>query len=290
MGISPPRLPDQTETEAETTPSGTTRRRFLTRAAAGGAILAVGSQLVPVGGLVPAALGQDGGANDEDQDTPLSPDEELVTHLAGLLLAAGQGYGVAVEPDSSPLSEPVVEVVRQLGANHTSQANALNELLPVVVEQPNRTLVAQLTADITGAADEAGVLAALIALEDALAATQYTMLGAMEDQNDARTVATILPIVGQQAVILGTLAGDPFAAHIPDQQGAEGSLSVAAYPPGEPADAPDAASESPVGNEGGTGTDAGDGAGEEGNEQPGDGSTSSGGGADDGGGTPTDEG
>lgn len=252
MGISPSPLPDQTDLGAEPPGLGSTRRRFLTRAAAGGAVLAVGTQLLPAGGLVPAALGQDVGGDEEGET--LSPDEALLAHLAGLSLAAAQGYGLAVDPDESPLSEPVTEIVRPLGANHTSQAEALNELLPVPVEDPNATLAQQLTIDLASAADEAAVLGILVALEESFAATEYAMLGEIQDQNDAKTVAAILPIAAQQAVVLGSLAGTPFAELIPVRQTAEGELSVADYPEEPVGDTPEASGEAPVGSEGGTGT------------------------------------
>lgn len=260
MGTSPPRLPDQTDTATgQDAPAGTSRRRFLTRAAAGGALLVAGSQLVP-GGLLPAAAQDEGGANDEDQDAELSPDEELVAHLAGLCLAAARGFGLAVDPATSPLSEPVAEVVRRLGAFHTSQAAALNELLPVAVENTNTVLDQELAREIAGAStDQDAVLGVLRDLEESLAATQYVMLGAIDDQNDARTVAEILPVTGQAVVVLGTLAGAPFGELVPAQQTGEGDLSVADYPSDtEPGTGNEVSGEGPRSNEGGTGEDAGD--------------------------------
>lgn len=289
MGTSPPRLPDHTDPEVEPTVAGSSRRRFLTRAAVGGAVLAVGTQLVPAGRLVPAARAQDDVENDEEGET-LTPDEALLAHLAGLLLAAAQGYGLAVDPARSSLSEPVTEVVRQLGANHNAQATSLNQLLPVAVDEPNGTLGQQLTTDITAATDEAALLGVLVDLEEALAATEFAMLGEITDQNDAKNVAAILPTANQQAVVLGSLAGTPLTELIPAEQTTEGELTVEAYPRGSTSGSPDAPSETPTGNEGGTGADAGDSGGQEGTEQPGDGTSSSGGGASDGSGTPTDEG
>ncbi|WCO65659.1 twin-arginine translocation signal domain-containing protein [Iamia majanohamensis] len=260
MGTSPPRLPDQTDTAADVDePAGTSRRRFLTRAAAGGAVLVAGSQLVP-GGLLPAAAQDEGGADDEDQDAELSSDEELVAHLASLCLAAARAFGLAVDPETSPLSEPVAEVVRQLGAFHTGQAAALNELLPVAVENTNSTLDQELSRQVAGAStDQDALLGVLRDLEEDLAATQYVMLGAIDDQNDARTIAQILPVTGQEVVVLGTLAGAPFGELVPAEQTAEGSLSLAAYPTDtEPGTGNEVSGEGPRSNEGGVGAETGE--------------------------------
>ncbi len=107
------------------------------------------------------------------------------------------------------------------------------------------------------------------------------LLGAIEDQNDAKKIAAILPVSGQEAVVLGSLAGTPIETLVPEQQTAEGALDVASYPtdtvPGTGNEVP---GETPLGNEGGTGADSGDTGGEEGTGQSGEGGESSGGGAD----------
>ena len=260
MGTSPPRLPEETDTATDAdAPAGTSRRRFLTRAAAGGAVLVAGSQLVP-GGLLPAAAQDEGGLDVEDQDAELSPDEELVAHLASLCLGAARAFGLAVDPETSPLSEPVAEVVRQLGAFHTGQAAALNELLPVAVENTNTTLDRELARRLAGAAtDQDATLGILVELEEQLAATEYVMLGAIDDQNDARTIAQILPVTGQEVVVLGTLAGQPFGELVPAEQTAGGSLSLADYPTDtEPGTGNEVSGEGPRSNEGGVGPETGE--------------------------------
>lgn len=256
MGISPPRLPDPTDpTSPVAAPgdAGTSRRGFLGRVAVGGATLAVGSQIAPLPGLSGIA-----GAQEEDGEAELTEDEKLVAHLASLSLAAAQGYALAVDPDSSPISEPVVEVIRVFGANHSTQAAALNTLLPVAVENPNATLQEELASSIGAANDQGARLEVLRQMEESIAATHYVALGAIEDQNDAKTVAAALPVVGQQAVVLGSLAAIPAAELVPDQQGATGSLPITSYPTGEPGTAEEVPSEGALGNEGGQGSDVGE--------------------------------
>ena len=233
----------------------TSRRGFLTRVAAGGAVLAAGTQVLPVTRLVPLAGAQDGGG--DTTGVELDADQQLVAHLAGITLAAAQGYSRATKPDESSLSEPVAEVVRVLGAQTSQQAVALNSLLPAEVDVPNSTLVAELDASLAGATDEAAVLDVLRQLEEDLAATHYDALGALEDQNDARAVAAVLPVCGQMAVVLGSLGGVPVEELVPDTQTGEGALAVTAYPTDDTTGTT-GVSEDPLGNEGGQGPNVGE--------------------------------
>ncbi|CAN5637937.1 MAG: twin-arginine translocation signal domain-containing protein [Iamia sp.] len=252
MGISPPRLPDLNDPTGPTEP-GTSRRGFLGRVAVGGAALAVGSQIVPVPGLAGIA-----GAQEEDGDAELTEDEKLVAHLASLSLAATQAYAQAVDPETSPLPEPVVEIVRVFGVNHSAQAAALNALLPVAVENPNATYQEELGIEVSLASDLNTMLAVLRQMEESIAATHYVALGAIEDQNDAKTVAAAMPVVGQQAVVLGSLAEVPAAELVPDQQGATGNLPITSYPTGVPGTAEEVPSNGPLGSPGGAGPEVGE--------------------------------
>lgn len=251
----PRRLPDMNDpAPTGTGPAGATRRRFLTGVAAGGAALAVASPLLPGPDLVPVAGAQEGGEEPE-----LTADEMLVAQLASLALAAADGYGNATDPATSPLTEPVLEVVRVFGSHYNEQAAALNELLEAVVENPNGVLQAELVQAISGADDQAALLGLLRQLEDSMAATYFAALGALEDQNDAKTVATLLPVAGQHAVVLGRLAGAPLAELVPAEQTADGAYSETEYPTEGPAGTSDGTtSNGPLGSPGGAGPEVGE--------------------------------
>lgn len=268
MGTHPPRLPDLTDEIAPGDPGlplggPASRRGFLKRVAVGGAVLAVGSQVVPVGGLVPGAAAQEG---DDEGVTP-NPDEEQVILLAGVALAMAQAFTAA--ESASGLTEDVLATLRTLGAHAGSQASALNGLLPEVigtVTAPNQALADEATSALEGA-DQAAALGALADLQDRLGATYLAALGQISDINDARLVASLVPVPGQTAALLRTLADptvDP-ASLVPEELTTEGALTPADYPPPAPGESvPDPEGET----EPETGTGAGGGPGEDPGSDP----------------------
>lgn len=304
MGTSPPRLPvlsDRTAPDPTDglTLDGSARRRFLTRVAVGGAVLAAGTQLVPLTRFVPVAGAQeeDGGEGEAAAGGELSEDETQVAFLAGLALACTEGYAIATDPTSSPLPEPVLEVVRTFGRHHSGQAAGLNVRLPTAVEEPNGTLLAELQDTLGAIGDPVEMLTALGDLEASVAATHFNAIGTIADANDAQVVAATLPVVAQHAVVLGILAGVDASELIPDAQSGDGALSASAYPAAAPEgdEGPDSSTTVPdedsEANEGGEGADSGEGDSDGGPADSGDGTDSSGGGAGDGSGsTATNEG
>lgn len=290
-------LPDATDASAELD-ADATRRAFLKKVAIGGAVAALGTQVLPFDRLVPSASGQ------EDEDAPeLTPDEEQLTFLASLALAGaatyraatgdepsgdeGEGEGEEEAPEETTttlppievpvLAEPVVEILRTFGSHHAQQAVALNGALSVAVAAPNPGLLQELRTVLAAAADEAAVLDALRDLEERLAATHLAAIGELEDANDASLVATALPIVAQHAVVLGLIGTTPtpLAELVPEEQPTDAALSEQTYP-AQPADAGTGDTTTTTdANAGGEGADAGS------TETPGDGTESSGG-ADDG--------
>lgn len=294
MGTSPPRLPvltDRTEPSVTGAPAvdGASRRRFLARVAAGGAVLAAGTQLTPLTRLAPNAFAQEEG--EAEAGSELSEDETRVAFLAGLALACTEAYAIATDPASSPLPEPVLEVVRSFGLHHSGQADELNDLLPTAVEEPNATLLDELQGTVGAITEPIEMLTALGDLEASVAATHFSTIGVMTDQNDAQVVAATLPVIAQHAVVLGALAGVEASALVPESQSGDGALSTESYPAVRPEgdEGPAASStvpdEDPEANEGGEGVDSGEGDSDGGPADSGDGTESSGGGADDGSGS-----
>lgn len=198
---------------------GPARRRFLQQVAVSGAVLSVGSQLVPFGRLLPAAWAQDGA----DEPTDL----EIAAFAASVELAAAAVYRVAV--DSGLLSEPVTALARTFGSHHSAHAGALNDLLAEEIMEPNARLLREVTRPIEASDDEAGVLEVALGVEEAAAATYYAALGSL-DQQTAAAVATILPIESQHAVVLGTVLEQPRSRYLPVLQDDDGAVTVADYP------------------------------------------------------------
>jgi hypothetical protein len=218
VGIDPPRLPDPT---AEAV--GHSRRGFLTRVAVGGAVLAVGSQVVPTGGLLPLGA-------QEDDTVALDADETTLQFLASVALAAADAHRAGAEV--AGIEETTVEVIRSFGANHRTQAGALNALIPedALVTVPNEALLSEATAALAGAGDEVAVLGVLRDMTEQIAATHLAALESVEDQNDAGVIAAALGTVSQQATVLAVLGGDSVEAASPATQTTEGALTPAEYP------------------------------------------------------------
>ncbi len=246
MGIHPPRLTDPTAEDVE--PVGHSRRGFLTRVAVGGAALAVGSQVVPVGGLLPVGAQEDG-------EVALDADETTIQHLASVALAAAEAHRTAATVEGIP--ETTVEVIRSFGGHHRSQAAALNGLIPedAEVTVPNETLLGEVTSALDGASGEAAVLAVLRDMTEQIVATHLAALESVEDQNDARPIAAAMATVSQHAVVLGVLGGESIETASPETQSTDGALTPEAYPVSFPEEAAPA-EEAPA--EEGTTTTAGE--------------------------------
>ena len=302
--------------------SDATRRAFLKKVAIGGAAAAIGTQVLPLRAFAQeeGENGEGGGGDDPTSDTTapgtesdseeptveLTPDEERVTFLAGIGLAAAAVYRAATGDEATeddeedeeeaatpsttttlppitvpPLAEPVIEVLRVFGSHHSQQATGLNGLLTTPVEAPNGSLLAEVRGGLGTATDEAAVLGILRDLEERIAATHLQAIADLEDVNDAKLVATALPVVSQHAVVLGQAGTTPTPLEqlVPEEQTTDGALDEATYPADgttAPQDAPGTPDEDA--NAGGEGVDP-DSSSSGGAE---DGTESSGGGAGDG--------
>ncbi len=243
-------LPDATDASAELD-ADATRRAFLKKVAIGGAVAAIGTQVLPFDRLVPGASGQEG---EGDATADLGPDEPRMAFLASLALAGAAAYRAATgnepagdeeEAEAAPsttttlppidvpvLAEPVVEVLRTFGAHHAQQAVALNAAITTAVAAPNATLLDELRTALGGSADEAAVLATLRDLEERLAATHLAAIAELEDATDASLVATTLPVLGQHAVVLGMIGEPPTPLEdlAPEEQTTEGALTEQTHP------------------------------------------------------------
>lgn len=284
MGIHP-RLPGLTADRepgevlpAALADAGSSRRAFLTKVAVGGAALTVGSQLLPATRLLPTS-----GAQEGEEALALDADGTRLEFLASVALAAAATYRAAAERTTDPLPEPVAEVAAAFGRHHSQQADTLKALLPEGYDLEglvaNPTLVSTQATALEEADGPEGVLGVLRALEDSVAATHFAALGAFESQDDARLVATALPVCAQHATVLGALEGLAPADLLPEAQGGDGALTPAAYPVAPAteggAEGGDSTTTSNVGGDGPEGGGEGD------TGQSGEGTDSSGGGATD---------
>ncbi|MEO6988260.1 MAG: ferritin-like domain-containing protein [Aquihabitans sp.] len=189
----------------------TNRRTFLTRAAMGGALVAVGT-VGPLGRLLPVAA-QDGGSPEEPADGKLD-DNAAGETLAPIELAAVKAYEAALA--DGKLDSDWSAVGRQFQRHHLVAADALTGLIDsgaTPVADP--TIQLGTVAAISGTSDQQTILDALSEMETAIAATHLWALESVTDKITAKTIGQFLAVESQQAVFLARDSAGDLAALTP---------------------------------------------------------------------------
>lgn len=187
----------------------TNRRTFLARAAAGGALVAVGTAVGPLGRLLPVAA----------QGAPTTPgdamdDNAVGTQLAPVELAAVAAYEAAL--GMGKLTGEWADTARRFQSHHLTAANDLSGLVadgPAPTADP--TVLAGTVATIEGTSDQNTILGALSELESILAAAHLWAAGSISDKITARIVGQVLAVESQQAAYLGLNSGADLASITP---------------------------------------------------------------------------
>jgi hypothetical protein len=225
MSMSPrhPVDPAAEPTEADTAPASASRRRFVRNVGLGAAAL---------GAVAVTGTAITGVATAQTEEPPEldAADVGLLQFLQSLSLAGEQGLATAA--GKTYLATPTAEELRDFSRHHAAQADAITALLPEtdVITAPNPTMLAELEGAVDGAADEPALLGVLLTFEEDLAATMLQAMSTAESFLVAGAVAKILPIVGQQAAALGTLADAPLTEWLPAFGSTDGAFTPAAYP------------------------------------------------------------
>jgi hypothetical protein len=194
------------------------RRRFLRNAGLGGAALTLGSTLVPVGRLLPAAWAQ------ETLD-----DADLAGFAQSVELAAVDAYTAAIE--TGLLDGSVVDVAEIFRRHHDEHAAAFAGVAgDAATDEANQAVLDVFAPQIADAADQDALLQIAQDLENGAASTYFYSLGILQDRDAALAVATILPIESQHAVVLGQALGQDLDQYVPTFQGQDGALSPTDYP------------------------------------------------------------
>lgn len=180
------------------------RRRFLSHAAATGAVLTVGGIVLPVSSLVPGAMAQ-------ETETTLSVSEEdagLAVFAASVERAAAAAYEAAAA--RSLIKEPTLSIAVLFASHHEDHAGAFEGLIAQVTgatestpSEPNQALLDAFAPQIEAAETAEDLLMIAFTLEQAAAATYQLAMGALESIEAAAIVATIEPVEAQHAVVLG---------------------------------------------------------------------------------------
>ncbi len=205
-------------------PASTSRRQFVRTVGLGAA--ALGAAAVTGATLTGVASAQ---TATEPPDLSTA-DQELVLFLQSISLAGEEGLNTAAE--ASYLQSEVAEDVRTFSRHHGTQATALAGLLPAtdVETLPNQVLLGELVNDINGATNQQELLLVLLAFEERVSATMLAAMGEAQSFIVAGTVASALPVVGQQAAAIGSIAGLPMTDWLPVVGSTDDALDPADYP------------------------------------------------------------
>lgn len=135
-------------------------------------------------------------------------DTDRALFVAGIEIAVSDAYRALL--DKGGLAPDVADTVLVLSQHHDEHATALAALgrTPRAKVSRNAALYADLGESVLGA----DPLAAILAVEQALAATHLASLGLLTTTDAAAAVAAIMPIESDHAVVVGVAAGRPLAS------------------------------------------------------------------------------
>jgi hypothetical protein len=145
-------------------------------------------------------------------------DADRALFVAGLEAAVVDAYRAALEQQAVPAD--LADTVLVLAQHHDEHCTALAAIALVARSAvvSNETLFVEVTESISGP----DARAAILAVEEALAATHLVSLGVIDDTLAASSIASILPVEARHAVVL-----DPGA--VPEVQSVDGAYAEATY-------------------------------------------------------------
>jgi hypothetical protein len=223
------------------------RRRFLTRAAAGGAI-AFGATMIPVATLLEGASAQTTAGTTAGTAAPGTtaakkvvkpkiegPDLTTFVFLQTIELA-GVDLTKAII-DTGRLTNANAQTARDFAAHHQEHADKLATYLgSEALNVANPKLVFELAPKISAAQTEAELLDVAMQIEDGLTATCAYALGVLEGWATAEVVSTIMPVDSQQALVWSQLSepdlqtwAKSITTYIPAFQSETGAFAPSKY-------------------------------------------------------------
>jgi hypothetical protein len=225
MSMSPRPPVDQVADGTEPVPASASRRRFMRNVGMGAA--ALGAAAVTGTALAEVASAQSSTATAPELG---AADVSLLQFLQSLSLAAEDGVKAAAE--KTYLETELREEIRLFSRHHRDQAAAIGALLSETdaITTPNAKLLGEITSNSDRAADQNALVAVLLTLEEDLAATMLEAVGSAESFVVSGAVATIQPIVAQQAAALGSANDAPIDQWLPAFGTTTGAFAQSAYP------------------------------------------------------------
>ena len=196
------------------------RRSFLRTAGLGAGALTIGTSVLTLRSILPAAA--------QDKEKELT-DGDIAAFAESVELAAVEAYKAAA--GSGKLDAAVVEVGTMFAGHHAEHAKAFGGASGGMAKgKPNPKLLATVGDQLKNAKDQAGVLAIAYDLEEAAAATYLFALGALKSDAALKLTASILPVESQHAVVLGTALGKPATDYVPTFQTSAKAVDPAKFP------------------------------------------------------------
>jgi hypothetical protein len=179
----------------------TSRRSVLRGALTGGAVVTIGTAVVPVAGLLRPAAAQ------EAEKPPTEP--ELAAFAEAVELAAAAAYDQA----GPKLTDPVLQrATAGFGGHHREHAARFAAAAEgTATGQPNPMLLQVLTDQLRDATDAKGAARVLFDLESGLAGTHLFALGVSTSAPALQMTASILPVESAHAAQIGMAVGLPLA-------------------------------------------------------------------------------
>lgn len=225
MSMSPRPPVDQVADGADPVPASASRRRFMRNVGMGAA--ALGAAAVTGTALAEVASAQTSTATAPELG---AADVSLLQFLQSLSLAAEEGVKAAAE--KTFLDTELREEIRLFSRHHRDQATAIGALLSETdaITTPNAKLLGEITSNADRANDQNALVAVLLTLEEDLAATMLEAIGSAESFVVSGAVATIQPIVAQQAAALGSANDAPIDQWLPAFGTTTGAFAQSAYP------------------------------------------------------------
>ena len=208
---------DINELHAETRAfRATDRRSFLRKAGVGAGTLAIGSSVLSIRSMLPAAAQE-------------LTDGDIAAFAESVELAAVEAYKAAA--GSGKLQPAVVEVGTMFAGHHQEHAGAFGGASGGKAKgKPNAKLLAAVGDQLKNAKDQAGILAIAYDLEEAAAATYLFALGALKSEAALKLTASILPVESQHAVVIGSALGKPPTEYVPSFQTSDKAVDPAKFP------------------------------------------------------------
>jgi len=183
----------------------------------GGAAVAIGAAMVPLSQLFQPAFAQSGDAG-------------IAAFAQSVELAAVAAYQAAAA--SGKVKTPAIATAATTFAGHHKEHAAAFGAAAgsAATGKPNAKLLAALSPQLAAAPDERAVVTLAYGLENSAAATYLFALGALMSEAALQLTASILPVEGQHAVVLGSVLGKPATEYVPSFQTTDTYVDPTKYP------------------------------------------------------------